>query len=215
MESLYHQTNNQLQEVQGELAKLERKSDPDEFRNGETQISSQVDNVISSCERLDILVMKEPPARRANAKMRVNQLKYDCQHVQSFLRQLQHKRYVREQEDNEREALLARTFTTNAEAEHAVMIDPALKHHTKLHDSHRAMDDLLSHGSSLISGLRDQRGVLKNAHRRILDIGNTLGLTNTVMRLVEKRTSQDKIIMVVLMIVCLVLMYCVWKYFTR
>lgn len=214
MEQLYHQTNKQLQELQSELANLERKSDSDEFRTGEAQINSKVDNVLTSCERLDMLVMKEPPARRANAKMRVNQLKYDCQHVQSFLRQLQHKRYVREQEENEREALLSRTFTTNAEQDHSVMMDPALSHHSKLHESHRAVDDLLAHGGSIITGLRDQRGVLKNAHRRILDISNTLGLTNTVMRLVEKRSSQDRVILVVLIVVSLVLMYAVWKYFS-
>ncbi|XP_012944936.2 LOW QUALITY PROTEIN: Golgi SNAP receptor complex member 2 [Aplysia californica] len=157
--------------------------------------------------------MKEPPARRANAKMRVNQLKYDCQHLQSFLRQLQHKRYMREQEESEREALLSRTFTTN-EQEHSVMIDPALQHHSRLNDSHRQLDDLLSHGGSIISGLRDQRVTLKGAQRRILDIGNTLGLTNTVMRLIEKRTGQDKVIMVALMLASCVLMYCVWRYFS-
>lgn len=35
-----------------------------------------------NCERLDILVHKEPVSRRNNAKLRVDQLKYDYQHLQ-------------------------------------------------------------------------------------------------------------------------------------
>lgn len=122
-------------------------------------------------------------------------------------------RYVREQEESEREALLSRTFTTN-EQDTSVMIDPALQHHSKLTESHNQLDNLIGHGSSIISGLRDQRVTLKGAHRKVMDIANTLGLSNTVMRLIEKRTDQDKIIMVILMVVCLVFMYLVWKYFS-
>ena len=58
----------------------------------ENEIQAQIDHVVSNCERLDILVNKEPPQKRSNAKMKVDQLKYDCQHLQSALRQLQHRR---------------------------------------------------------------------------------------------------------------------------
>ncbi|BFZ21411.1 hypothetical protein BsWGS_24450 [Bradybaena similaris] len=213
MEALYHQTNKLLQEVHGDLALIERAKSREDADRVENEVQAHIDHIISNCERLDVLVMKEPPVRRANAKLRVDQLKYDCQHLQSSLRQLQHKRFIREQEDFEREALLTRPFTTN-EQDTSIMIDPALRHHTKLNDSNKMMDNLLGHGGSIISNLRDQRMTLKGAHRRLLDLTNTLGLTNTVMRLIEKRTGQDKIIMVILMLVCLLFMYLVWKYFS-
>lgn len=44
---------------------------------------------------------------------RVDQLKYDVQHLQTALRNFQHRRYLREQQERQREELLARTFTTN------------------------------------------------------------------------------------------------------
>uniref|UniRef100_A0A452GYU9 Golgi SNAP receptor complex member 2 n=1 Tax=Gopherus agassizii TaxID=38772 RepID=A0A452GYU9_9SAUR len=44
---------------------------------------------------------------------RVDQLKYDVQHLQSALRNFQHRRYSREQQEKQREELLARTFTAN------------------------------------------------------------------------------------------------------
>ena len=37
----------------------------------------------SNCERLDVLVQKEPPYRRQNSKIKVDQLKYDVKHLQS------------------------------------------------------------------------------------------------------------------------------------
>jgi Golgi SNAP receptor complex protein 2 len=213
MDVLYHQTNKLLQEVHGDLARVERAAGRKDAHKIENEVQAQVDHIISNCERLDVLVMKEPPVRRANAKLRVDQLRYDCQHLQSSLRQLQHKRYIREQEDFEREALLTRPFTTN-EQDTSIMIDPALRHHTKLNESSKHLDNLIGHGSSILTNLKDQRLTLKGAHKRLLDLANTLGLSNTLMRLIEKRTGQDKIIMFVLMLVCLLFMYFVWKYFT-
>jgi len=58
----------------------------------ENQIQALIDHIVSNCERMDILVNKELPARRSNAKMKADQLKYDCQHLQAALRQLQYRR---------------------------------------------------------------------------------------------------------------------------
>lgn len=91
MEALYHQTNKLIQDVGRELGRLER-ADEDSAHLVENEIQAHLDHVISNCERLEILVNKEPVTRRANAKMRVDQLKYDCQHVQAAMRNLQHKR---------------------------------------------------------------------------------------------------------------------------
>ena len=91
METLYHQTNRLIHDVQAGLSKLERAKGND-IHLEENEVQNKIDQVISSCERLEILVNKEPPTRRSTAKLRVDQLKYDCQHLQSALRNLQHKR---------------------------------------------------------------------------------------------------------------------------
>ncbi|CAG2189771.1 Golgi SNAP receptor complex member 2-like [Mytilus galloprovincialis] len=213
MENLYHQTNRQIQEVQASLGSLERARGED-ANALEHHTNGKIDVIIKNCERLDVLVNKEQPTRRANAKLRVDQLKYDCQHLQAALRQIQHRRYQRDDEERQREALLTRSFTTNDQGDTSIAMDAGLQHHTKLRDSHRGMDNLLDHGQSVLENLREQRMTLKGAHKRILDIANKLGLTNTVMRLIEKRTYQDKFILFGGMIVSLVLMFLLWKYFT-
>ncbi|XP_010071227.1 PREDICTED: Golgi SNAP receptor complex member 2-like [Pterocles gutturalis] len=88
-------------------------SDKESVHLVENEIQARIDNIFSNLERLEILSSKEPPNKRQNAKLRVDQLKYDVQHLQTALRNFQHRRYIREQQERQREELLARTFTTN------------------------------------------------------------------------------------------------------
>lgn len=63
-----------------------------------------------------------------------------------------------------------------------------------------------------MESLRSQRYTLKGAHRRVVDMANTLGLSNTTMRFIERRISEDKIILiggmlVTILIIILVVVY--------
>ncbi|XP_066554740.1 Golgi SNAP receptor complex member 2 [Amia ocellicauda] len=210
METLYHQTNKQIQEVQSKMRNLET-SERQYVHLVENDLQAQIDQIFSQLERLEILAGKEPPNRRQNAKLRVDQLKYDVQHLQTALRNSQHRRYNREAEEREREELMSRTFTTN-DADTSIPIDETLQFNSSLHSAHRGMDDLLGSGSNILHGLRDQRSTLKGTHKKMLDVANMLGLSNTVMRLIEKRAFQDKFIMMGGMLVTCVVMVLVVKY---
>ena len=76
------------------------------------------------------------------------------------------------------------------------------------------MDDLLSHGQTILETLRDQRGMMKGIRKKMLDVASMLGMSNTVMRLIERRSEGDKYILFGGMIVTCVIMYIVVKYFT-
>ncbi|XP_046893790.1 Golgi SNAP receptor complex member 2 [Hypomesus transpacificus] len=210
METLYHQTNKQIQEVQSYMGRLES-TDRQSVHLLENELQARIDQIFSHLERLEILASKEPPNRRQNAKLRVDQLKYDVQHLQTALRNFQHRRYSREAQDRDREELMSRTFTTN-DADTSIPIDETLQFNSSLHDAHRGMDDLLGSGGSILGGLRDQRGTLKGTHKKMLDVANMLGLSNTVMRLIEKRATQDKFVMVGGMLITCVLMFLVVRY---
>ncbi|XP_029428307.1 Golgi SNAP receptor complex member 2 isoform X3 [Rhinatrema bivittatum] len=165
MDALYHQTNKQVHEVQSHMGRLET-SDKQSVHLVENEVQARIDQIFSNLERLEILSSKEPPTKRQNAKLRVDQLKYDVQHLQTALRNFQHRRYNREQQEREREELLTRTYTTNG------------------------------------------------TQKKILDVANMLGLSNTVMRLIEKRALQDKYIMIGGMLLTCVVMFLVVKYLT-
>ena len=124
---------------------------------------------------------------------------------------------MRDQEARNREMLLNTRFTTNEasrESETSIMIDRALEHQTKLQNTNRYMDDLLGQGSSILENLREQRGTLKGAQKKMLDVLNTLGMSNTVIRLIEKRAEGDKRILIGGMILTCFLMWGIIRIFT-
>ncbi|XP_044154112.1 Golgi SNAP receptor complex member 2 isoform X1 [Bufo gargarizans] len=212
MEALYHQSNKHVHEVQNQMGRLES-CDKQSVHILENEIQARIDQIFSNLERLEILSSKEPPTKRQNAKMRVDHLKYDVQHLQTALQNFQHRRYAREQQEREREELMARTYTTN-DSETSIHIDETLQYNSSVRNAHQGIDDLLGSGTSILEGMRDQRKTLKGTQKKILDVANMLGLSNTVMRLIEKRAFQDKAIMIGGMLLTCVVMFLVIKYLT-
>ncbi|XP_014244072.1 Golgi SNAP receptor complex member 2 [Cimex lectularius] len=215
MESLYHKTNGLVQETHDCFQRLEKLkgSDTDSI---EAEIQARIDTITSNCERLDILVHKEPVTRRQNARLRIDQLKYDNKHLQTALKAYQYEAYKRKQVENERAELLSRRFTHNSklnEEDTTIMIDHSLQHNMSLQNAHRGMDDMLNSGSSILENMRYQRNTLKGARKRMMDIASTLGLSNTTMRLIEKRAIEDKYILIALMVVTLLIIVLLLIYF--
>lgn len=126
--------------------------------------------------------------------MRVDQLKYDSRHLTAALNSWCSRVARQQREEAEREALLARKFTANDQVD--ILIDHTMQHNSSLHNTVHGVDDLLHQGSSVLDNLRSQRLTLKGAHKRLIDIGNTLGLSNTTMRLIEQRARQDGFILI-------------------
>ena len=132
------------------------------------ELETRLENILSNCDRLDMLVTKEPAqgARRANAKVRVDQLKTDVRGIQSSYASIQARRYQRDQELRDRNSLLSMSFTTNAEAAKengmsavngrdnsdstSILIDRAIAQNDALGRSNRAVDDMLSQGSTML-----------------------------------------------------------------
>uniref|UniRef100_A0A1I8I4J4 t-SNARE coiled-coil homology domain-containing protein n=1 Tax=Macrostomum lignano TaxID=282301 RepID=A0A1I8I4J4_9PLAT len=114
---------------------------------------------------------------------------------------------ARENEEREREALLRTSFTPNDST--SVLIDRSLAHNDSLNTANKRVDDMLAQGRSVLDNLGDQRAMLKRAHRGMLGVLNTLGLSGTLMRLIERRGSQDKALFFVGCFVTLLIMFLV------
>ncbi|CAD6231995.1 GSCOCG00001691001-RA-CDS [Cotesia congregata] len=204
MEALYHQTNKLIQETQHLFTQLDRPLPNVDVNTVESEILAKINLINSNCEKLDVLCMKGPITQRQNAKMRVDQLKYDSRHLNAALNSWRSQQYRRKQEEEEREALLSRQFTTNDHID--IMIDHNIQHNSQVRNANEGIDNLIQHGSGILENLRSQRMTIKGAHRRLIDIGNTLGLSNTTMRLIENRARQDGFILVAgIVITCIII----------
>lgn len=115
----------------------------------------------------------------------------------------QQKRQRREMEDTEREHLLQRRFQSNAET--TIELDYSLQHHTQMNNAHTGVDEMLSTGGNILNSLKNQRELLKGARNKMVSIGNTLGLSDHTMRLIERRLTEDKYVMLAGMFVTLLI----------
>jgi len=217
MEALYHQTNGLLSQTQGYYVRLEQGSPGDDLERLEVEVRGRLETLWANSERLEMLASKEPVARRQAARSRVDQLKGDIQHLGASLQSMASRREARRREAEERELLLKTEFTTNAasrESETSIMIDRALEHQASLTRTNQYMDNVLGQGAEILQSLQDQRDVLKGAKRKLLDVANSLGMSDTVIRLIERRSVGDKYILIGGMVATCVFMFVVLRYFT-
>lgn len=74
------------------------------------------------------------------------------------------------------------------------------------------MDDMIFTGHAVLDNLKEQRMTLKGAHRKLMDVANTLGLSNTTMRLIENRVKEDKWILIGGMLITMIIVFYVIIY---
>uniref|UniRef100_A0A8D8YDV1 Golgi SNAP receptor complex member 2 n=1 Tax=Cacopsylla melanoneura TaxID=428564 RepID=A0A8D8YDV1_9HEMI len=113
----------------------------------------------------------------------------------------------------EREQLLSRRFTATDSDNTTILIDHNLQHQQSLINVNNRTDELLNAGMSMLNNIREQGMSMKSTQMRIRNIANTLGLSNTTMRLIEKRVQQDKYILLGGMAVTMVIIVVVIVYF--
>lgn len=76
------------------------------------------------------------------------------------------------------------------------------------------MDEMLFLGQSTLESLRSQRGILKSTHRRLLDGLTHMGVSKNIIRVIERKSAQDKWIFWGGVCLTLTVIYMCWKYFS-
>ena len=95
------------------------------------------------------------------------------------------------------------------------MSDAEIAENSSLNNSSRMMNDYLAVGKETLGNLLSQRERIKSVQRKVLDILNYLGLSNTIIKVVERRDSVDKWIVYAGMILITALLFVVYFYFRR
>ena len=214
MDVQLQQANKLLFQVQSLMGSLGRETG-DQLLNLENEIQSTIEQLFKQSKRLEELLFKEPAQRKQSSKLKVDQVIYDARHFDSSFKNYLSRKRRKEEEARQREELMSTSFTTNAESHDTkIAMDYALDHNSALQNADRSVSDLLDLGSNALSQMRNQGSSLKGVRKRILDIGNTLGLSNTVMRMIDKRGTQDKWIVYGGMILTCIIMFLAIKYLT-
>lgn len=85
MDKLYRETKANVMQFGDMLTKLEQSILVDDISENKQKLNSKLNEITSACDQLDIYVAREPATRRYDAKMKVDQIKYDIQHLKAAL----------------------------------------------------------------------------------------------------------------------------------
>jgi len=161
---------------------------------------------------LEQLLNRETPAQREIWRRKILELREDA----SSLRR-QGEYYSRMVNSNlrvqkEREELLTRRRRRKQEglgdAENA-MQDLAGES-TSLSQSQNMVGEMLMSGQAQLNSLIDQKRRMRGVKRMVLNMGNTLGLSNNTMKMIEKRDENDMYLVFGGMFVTCIVIYVVW-----
>jgi golgi SNAP receptor complex member 2 len=183
-----------LHELEGQIAELERGSEV-MGGGGRTQVSiSDIRLSISEMARrldeLDKMVEKESKTRRADMKRRVNHLRSAYDNVVTSLENFDRRRYQKDYSLQKHE-LFGKYSNVDPE-----IADLEIAENSSLSNSNAMMNDYLHTGRETLSELLSQKERLKNVQTKVLDILNLLGISNSIMRAVEKRDVFDKYLVI-------------------
>lgn len=99
------------------------------------------------------------------------------------------------QEEAQRQELLQRRKQLGAGRNGAMDVETAdLEAKERIRRSKQVAEEAYQTGVVTLAAMAGQRDVLKNAHRKVLDVLNTVGMSDSVLRIAERRISVDKLI---------------------
>ncbi|XP_058084625.1 membrin-11-like [Magnolia sinica] len=113
-------------------------------------------------------------------------------------------------EAKERAELLKRA---NGESAHVLRIfDEEAQAMQSARNSSLMLDEAYNTGVAVLTKYAEQRDRLKRAQRKALDILNTVGLSNSVLKIIERQHRVDKWIAYAGMIMTIILVYAFWRW---
>uniref|UniRef100_A0AC34GRD0 Golgi SNAP receptor complex member 2 n=1 Tax=Panagrolaimus sp. ES5 TaxID=591445 RepID=A0AC34GRD0_9BILA len=210
MEALYQQTQNQIHDLQFTLGRLEGTRNETEAQPFFQAVHSQLGILQSNWEKLDQLASKESVQKKRAAKYKADQVKQEMNGISAAVNHIQVRLTNKWRIAAEREELLTQRIRPTET--HLNFENSELLVNDHMQNSHRAIDDMIAQGSSILGSLQTQHMSLKGVKRKILDVGQTLGLSGTTLRMIEKRLEEDWLLFLVGCVFILVFMYCFYRY---
>ncbi|XP_058077702.1 membrin-11-like [Magnolia sinica] len=143
-------------------------------------------------------------------KRKVEHIAEECDSLKESLDKHLLRNQKRMQEAKERAQLLERVNGDNA---HVLRIfDEEVQAMQSARNSSLMLEEAYNTGVAVLTKYAEQRDRLKRAQRKALDILNTVGLSNSVLKLIEKRHRVDKWIAYAGMITTIIVVYAFWRW---
>ncbi|XP_026436458.1 membrin-11-like [Papaver somniferum] len=211
----YHNSKKLSMRIRGELERLEQLefSSPSGIDSPELSFSIKRDisQIHSLCVDMDRLWRSFASKQQRDLwKRKVEQIAEEADSLKDSLDKHFLRNQKRTTEAKERAELLERA---NGDSSHVMRIfDDDTQALQSARNSSLMLEEAYSAGVAILSKYAEQRDRLKRAQRKALDILNTVGLSNSVLKLVERRHRVDKWIAYSGMILTVIIVYLFWKW---
>lgn len=171
-----------------------------------------LDELQRQLDVLEQLLSREMPSQREIWRRKIMELREDASSIRTQGEYLSRMMNSNLRIQKEREELLTRRRRRRdvglGDAESA-MQDLA-EESTSLASSQNMVGELLMSGQAQLNSLIIQRQRMRGVKRMVLNIGNTLGISNKTMAMIEKRDENDMYLVFGGMFVTCIVIYIVW-----
>jgi Golgi SNAP receptor complex protein 2 len=156
---------------------------------------------------MEELVYRETPVQRDVWNRKIAELRHECTLLHQQGTQAAHSasRY-RNPYGQERDELLRRRRRRGNESD----VQDLSQESSSLEQSQNMVFGLIDQGQASLNGLIEQRQRLRGVTRMVFDIGNRLGLSQSTMKIIERRDITDAYLVAGGMIVTILVIYFVW-----
>lgn len=166
--------------------------------------------------QLDIMgdmLQRETPAQRQVWTMKIKELREDAASVRRQGLYYTQMTSAASRHEKGREELLAlrqrRKKTSNGTVDHSALSELA-EESDSWASSHNMVNELIGSGQASLSSLVEQRQRLKGVKRVLFQMTNKLGLSNSLMRIVERRDVTDAYLVLGGMVLTIIVLYLCW-----
>ncbi|KAJ9513113.1 Qb-snare protein, Bos1/Membrin family [Haematococcus lacustris] len=135
-----------------------------------------------------MFVVREAAGKRAVWKGKVSQVVEEVDAIRRTLDKYGSREQRRAAEQAERQELLARA---DAGRRAKTDMDEEAQAAGSIHRSKRALDEIFETGTNILGSMAASRERLKAAQRKLLDVLNSVGIGDTLLRLIERRQRMD------------------------
>jgi len=139
-------------------------------------------------------------------KRRASNLDDDASNIQCTVDKQLGKFYKQRKDDEDRKAL----FGDRAPKQEGDETSSLLKERRGLSEANSMLDEILEQGQSTLDNLINQNKVLKTAKRKLLDIANVMGVSASLVNVIDRRQTGDKWLVYGGMVLTLFLLFSLW-----
>jgi len=211
----YKSATKLLLETRDEVEQLETGQNTSVFIEG--RISVNLNNLSRLIDQLQTIIVQQPINKRDLWKIRIKQLNNECKSLRESLEAFLNERYKRRKLEEEREKLLERRAVKSSVGvggsnENENRFSNLVNESESLNRSVTIARDVEDAGYSILGGIGHQNEQIKTIQKKVYDIGITLGLSKSVMKVIERKQFVDKLLVYGGMLVTLAILFLLWYY---